>query len=217
MLDEVDFKIPQQAFVGILGSNGSSKTTLIRTLLGLQPCLKGRVVARGLADGARLGYAPQTERLDTIYPLTAFRVAAMGTDRRWQLPGLGRARRNALVERCLKDCGALELAHKRFGDLSGGQRQRTLIARALASEPEILVLDEPLAGIDAATQQALLDLLGKLKQEGRFTILMVSHRIQAEKDLFTHVVWVAGGRATLGPAQQMLASEDVAAAFRSGL
>ncbi|MFA6003793.1 MAG: metal ABC transporter ATP-binding protein [Elusimicrobiota bacterium] len=216
VLDGVDIAIPAGAFVGVLGANGSGKTTLMRALLGLGRVRRGHIAAFGQGGPARFGYMPQKERLDSIYPITVRAVAAMGAVRGWEFPGRRRPARAAGVERCLEDCGVRDLADKRFGDLSGGQRQRVLMARALAAEPDILVLDEPLAGIDAATRQVILGLLARLRQEGRATVLMVSHHIQAERELFSHVIWVDEATARIGPAAELLASARAAEVFRSG-
>ncbi|MDD5628754.1 MAG: ATP-binding cassette domain-containing protein [Elusimicrobia bacterium] len=214
VLAGVDLGIPAQAFVGILGHNGSGKTTLLKTVLGLLPCLKGQLVCPG---APRFGYVPQKERLDPIYPLTAYDVTAMGTWRRFELLARLRGTRRALVQRCLTDCGAAGLASKAYRDLSGGQKQRVLIARALAAEPQVLALDEPLAGIDITTQKALLKLLQELKERRRLTILMVSHRVQAEKELFSHVIWCDEGRAEMGGAEEMLGRGKLGDVFRTEL
>ena len=163
----------------------------------------------------RLGYVPQKEKLDPIFPLSAYDVAAMGTYRKLEL--LRRLRRlddRPLVEKCLAACGASALAPRPYGDLSGGQRQRVLIARALAADPEILALDEPLASIDVATQKALIQLLRQLKEERGLTVLMVSHRIQIERDLFSHVILCDEGKAELGEAREMLAGGRIEEMFR---
>jgi ABC-type Mn2+/Zn2+ transport system ATPase subunit len=131
-----------------------------------------------------------------------------------RLRGLGH---RDLIRRSLKECGALELSDKRYSDLSGGQRQRVLIARALAAEPQLLVLDEPLAGIDVTTQTALLKLFEHLKMQKALTILMVSHRIQRERDLFTRVAWVGDGKVESGPADEMLSEGKLMKIFESEL
>lgn len=219
VLTGVEFEVPAGAFLGIFGENGSGKTTIIKALLGLNPCLSGSCAARGSDGGPpRFGYVPQKERLDPIYPLTAFEVAAMGAYRRVDLWRRLRDRLDReVVLACLESCGAAALAKERFSDLSGGQKQRVLIARALTAEAEILVLDEPLAGIDITTQHALLELLRVLKLDRRLTVLMVSHRLQAERDLFTHIAWVDDGRVHIGPAEQMLASGRFSEVFRTEL
>ena len=219
VLTKVDLDIRPGEFWGILGYNGSGKTTILKTMLGLIPCLRGEVRERGRLFGRpSFGYVPQKERLDPLYPLTARAVTAMGTYRKLDLlQRLRGAGHGGLVDRCLADCGAVSLAERRLSDLSGGQKQRVLIARALAAEPEVLVLDEPLAGIDITTQQSLLELLKDLKDRHKLTILMVSHRVSAEKGLFTHIAWVDDGRVTTGPSGDMLASGRLSEIFRSEL
>ncbi len=214
ILTKVDLDILPGSFWGILGHNGSGKTTILKTMLGLIPRLRGDLSG----SGRRFGYVPQKERLDPLYPLSARAVTAMGTYRKLDLlERLRGAGHDDIVSRCLADCGATSLAERRLSDLSGGQKQRVLIARALAAEPEILVLDEPLAGIDITTQQSLLTLLKDLKERHKLTILMVSHRVSAEKGLFTDVAWVDEGRVTTGPSKEMFASGKISEVFRSEL
>lgn len=211
VLTGVDLTVARGDFLGVLGPNGSGKSTILKTLLGLIRPLKGKVSVLG---APRFGYVPQKEKLDVIYPLSAREVAAMGTYRRFEPLALLRgSAREELVRRALRECGALELAERRYSDLSGGQRQRVLIARALAAEPDLLVLDEPLAGIDVPTQKALLKLFKDFKERKGLTILMVSHRLQAERDLFTHIAWVADGKAEFGPAEGMLAARHITEVF----
>lgn len=219
ILTKVDLDILPGSFWGILGHNGSGKTTILKTMLGLLPCLRGDLTEHGgLFGKPRFGYVPQKERLDPLYPLTSRAVTAMGTYRKLDLlRRLRGAGHGDIVGRCLADCGATHLAERRLSDLSGGQKQRVLIARALAAEPEILVLDEPLAGIDITTQQALLKLLKELKERHKLTILMVSHRVSAEKGLFTHVAWVDEGRVTTGPSAEMFASGKISEVFKTEL
>ncbi|MDD5302712.1 MAG: metal ABC transporter ATP-binding protein [Elusimicrobia bacterium] len=219
ILTKVDLDIVPGSFWGILGHNGSGKTTILKTMLGLIPCLRGELTGRGrLLGRPRFGYVPQKERLDPLYPLSARAVTAMGTYRKLDLlQRLRGAGHDDIVNRCLADCGATHLAERRLSDLSGGQKQRVLIARALAAGPEILVLDEPLAGIDITTQHALLTLLKDLKERHKLTILMVSHRVSAEKGLFTHVAWVDEGRVTTGPSAEMFASGKISEVFKSEL
>jgi ABC-type Mn2+/Zn2+ transport system ATPase subunit len=163
-------------FVALVGSNGSGKTTLLRGLLGLLPPLAGCVTQR---PGLRLGYVPQRETLDTLYPLSAFDVALLGAWRDlpfWRFRT--RAEREA-ARQSLAACGALEFADRRYGELSGGQRQRVLVARALASRPHLLLLDEPTAGVDPEAERAILDLLGALRRERDLAIWMVTHQVHA--------------------------------------
>lgn len=219
ILAHVDLEIKRGEFWGILGYNGSGKTTILKTMLGLIPCQKGEFTATGTFYGRpRFGYVPQKERLDPLYPLSSRDVVAMGTYRKIDLLRRLRGAEHAeLINRCLADCGATHLAERRLSDLSGGQKQRVLIARALAAEPEILVLDEPLAGIDITTQLALLKLLKELKASRDLTVLMVSHRVSAERGLFTHIAWVEDGKVATGASEKMLASGKLSEVFKTEL
>lgn len=219
VLAGVDFSVERGSFVGIFGPNGSGKTTILKTVLGLLTPIAGTLAFPASPRRAlRLGYVPQKERLDPIYPLTAYEVAAMGTYRTVDLLRvLRKTDRSRHIRECLKTCGALDLENRRYADLSGGQRQRVLIARALAAEPELLALDEPMAGVDIATQQGLLELLQALKEKRELTVLMVSHRIQVEKGLFTHIAWVDAGKATFAPAAEVLARGPMTKVFRTEL
>lgn len=211
VLTGVELSVGRGDFLGVLGPNGAGKSTILKTMLGLIKPMKGRLELSGGAFGApRFGYVPQKEKLDAIYPLSVREVAAMGTYRRFELfRRLRGLAHDDLVRRSLKECGATDLTDRRYSDLSGGQRQRVLIARALAAEPELLVLDEPLAGIDIPTQKALLKLFQEFKEQKGLTVMMVSHRVQAERDLFTHIAWVENGRADYGAAAKMLAAKHI--------
>jgi ABC-type Mn2+/Zn2+ transport system ATPase subunit len=215
VLTGVDLTLHPGDFLGVLGPNGAGKSTILKTMLGLISPLKGKVELRGTSFGApRFGYVPQKEKLDVIYPLTVREVAEMGTYRRFEIFKRLRGKLHEdLVRHCLKECGMWDMAERRYSDLSGGQRQRVLIARALAAEPELLVLDEPLAGIDVPTQKALLLLFKDFKERKGLTILMVSHRLQAERDLFTHIAWVENGKAEQGPAEKMLSARHITEIF----
>jgi ABC-type Mn2+/Zn2+ transport system ATPase subunit len=217
VLTGVDLSVEAGDFWGVLGHNGSGKSTLLKTALGLIPVQKGGLERRGSRLGLpAFGYVPQKERLDPLYPLTAGDVAAMGAWRKVELFARLRGKDGVeLAKRALHDCGASQLVHRRFSDLSGGQKQRVLIARALAAEPELLVLDEPLAGIDVTTQRALLDLLKDLKSRLKLTVMMVSHRVSAEKGLFTKIAWVDEGKVESGPAEKLLSHGRLAELFRS--
>ena len=181
-------------FLAVVGPNGGGKTTLLRTLLGAQPLVGGP--ASSGARPLRVGYVPQREHVDAIWPFTVGEVALMG-----RVPALGplrspRAADHEVVRRALARVGIDHLAARWYGELSGGQRQRTLIARALAAEPELLALDEPTNGMDPGAELATMDLLRALQQDGPLAIVMVSHRIEAARELRAHVrLRRSGGRA----------------------
>jgi ABC-type Mn2+/Zn2+ transport system ATPase subunit len=184
-------------FVVLLGSNGSGKTTLLRGLLGFLPPLAGRVSRR---PELRIGYVPQRETLDPLYPLSAFDVARLGAWRDLPFWRLGGARERALAGDALAACRAAELSAQRYSELSGGQRQRVLLARALASEPELLLLDEPTAGIDPETEQEILDLLRELRDTRGLSIWMVTHHVHSLAGRADRTAVVSDGRLQLDAA-----------------
>src|SRR5205809_2923374 len=148
----------------------------------------------------RLGYVPQEDTLDPTYPLTAFEVVLMGTY--GALRPLSRVR-PAMRERALRalaEVRAEALTGRLFADLSGGERQRVLIARALAADPECLVLDEPVAGVDQPTTEVIMDLAGTLHRQG-MTILLVSHHLLPLRGRVETVIWIAGRHLITGSAE----------------
>ena len=213
VLAHVSFTIERGEFAALLGPNGAGKTTLFRGILGLIPTLAGRIEYGFERSAHPPGYVPQRERLDPIFPLTAFEVALMGTYVR--LPPLvpvGRRRRRLAAE-CLAQVGLAELAEQPFWALSGGQKQRVLIARALATEPEVLLLDEPTAGIDPGAEATIMEVISRLNRERRLTVVLVSHHLRLVRSLVGSVIWVEHGTATKGVAAEILAPERLAEVF----
>jgi len=186
--------IQANEFVVLVGSNGSGKSTLLRGILGLLPPLAGRIERR---EGLRIGYVPQRETLDPLYPLSGADVVMMGAVRDlrpWQrIRKVDRARAQAALEAC----GATGFATQRYAALSGGQRQRVLLARALATDPELLLLDEPTAGVDPEAERSLLDLLGQLAHTRHLAVWMVTHHLHAIAGRFDRVATVEEGRVVL--------------------
>ena len=148
------------------------------------------------ANGALpvLGYVPQRDSLDPLWPLSAFEVALMGTYGRLGAGRVAGAAEYQLVRECLAQAGATDLERKAFSVLSGGQKQRVLIARALATQPDILLLDEPTAGIDPETTVAVMEMLSRLHRERHLTILMVNHDLPLARKHTTDVLRVADGK-----------------------
>jgi zinc transport system ATP-binding protein len=195
-LDGVDLHVGAGEALAVLGANGSGKSTLVRALLGLVPLAAGRLELFGtplerFAQWPRIGYVPQRTGATTGVPATVREVVGTG---RLAVRGLRRARaadRDA-VRRALEAVGLTERANDSVGTLSGGQQQRVLIARALTCDPELFILDEPTAGVDAESQQSLARTLQALVDRGT-TVLVVTHEIAALQGLFTRALTLEHG------------------------
>lgn len=177
VLEDVSFSIKREDFVCIVGPNGGGKTTLLRLILGLLQPDRGSIRVLSQPPEAarrRVGYMPQRAELDSQFPMRACDVVLMGRLRNTKLGPFRRADRNT-VAAALDEVGMADLAKRSFSALSGGQRQRVLIARALACEPEILLLDEPTANLDPLVQDEMNDLLNRLNE--RLTVILVSHDV----------------------------------------
>jgi ABC-type Mn2+/Zn2+ transport system ATPase subunit len=206
LLPPLDLVLAPGDFLGMVGPNGSGKTTIVRTLLGLLPPVGGEV-AFPAQKRPRFGYVPQRESVDLSFPLTALEITLMG---RFGLIGPGRRPRPddlARAHAALTDVGMNELAARPYHALSGGQRQRVLVARALAGEPEILVLDEPTNGMDLPSERAMLDLVASFTRR-QIAVVMVSHHLGLVSDYANTLALVAGpGRAVeIGPRAEILTS-----------
>lgn len=190
VLWDVDLVLGEPKLVGVLGPNGAGKSTLIKAILGLVPLASGevRVMGEPLARQRRLvGYVPQRESVDWDFPVTVLDVVLMGTYGRlgwFRRPG---ARERHWAMECLERVGLKELAGEQIGQLSGGQQQRTFLARALAQDATIYFMDEPMAGVDAATERTIFELLKELKRQGKL-VVVVHHDLRTVKRYFDEVV-----------------------------
>ena len=213
VLKAVTFTIERGEFCALLGPNGAGKTTLLRGMLGLIPVLAGRIEYGFDRRTSPPGYVPQRETLDPIFPLTVLEVVLMGTFARLRpLQPAGR-RQHRLAADCLAQVGLEALAGEPFWALSGGQKERILIARALAAEPRLLLLDEPTAGVDPGATAAIMDVISRLNRERGLTVVLVSHHLRIVRQVVRSVIWVDGGVAVKGTAEELLAPERIADVF----
>jgi len=214
VLSGISLAIARSSFTAILGANGSGKSTLLKTLLGLQPPVGGQIkITAPFNTPLIFGYVPQTTELDPLYPLTGFDVALMGTYGR---VGPGRFpphEEHQLVHDCLQATAADGFAHKKFSRLSGGQKQRVLIARALATQPDVLVLDEPTAGVDAAATRALLEFISQIHAERKLTILLVTHDLPLIRKHAQQIIWLHQGKVLHGTVAELFTPERLAEIF----
>lgn len=214
VLTGLDFCVREGDYLGIVGPNGAGKTTLLKAVLGVLRPLEGRIRRQSAGGGPlRFGYVPQLNTVDDVFPLTALDVALMG---RYARIGLVRRpgkqdRQRALA--ALAQVGIEDLAGKLFRDLSGGQRQRVLMARALASDPDILVLDEPTNDMDIAAERATMDLIDRLRSERHLTILMVSHLLNVIVGHARQIAFLNAERFSILPVEQAVTEEHLQHVF----
>lgn len=182
----IDVEIAPGKLVGIMGPNGAGKSTLIKAIMGLIPPINGwvRIFGESGAKGLqRVGYVPQRESVDWDFPVNVMDVVLMGRYGRLGIGRRPRAEDRDVARACLEKVGMLPFADRQISNLSGGQQQRVFLARALAQESDLYLMDEPFAGVDATTEAAIVNLLRELKARGK-TILVVHHDLTSAKDYF---------------------------------
>ena len=197
VVSDVTLDVRAGEVVAVLGPNGSGKSTLVRGLLGLTQHLSGDLELFGVPrerfrDHARVGYVPQRHTLSTSVRATVQEIVATGRLVRQSWFGRPSRTDQSVIDRALEVVGLADRSRADVTTLSGGQQRRVLIARALASQPDVLIMDEPTAGVDTANQHVLAEVLGRLAAQG-VTMLIVTHEMEAFSDLVTRVIVVDGG------------------------
>ena len=188
VLENISFTVDKGDFVGIIGPNGAGKTTLFRSMLGLLEDYQGRItffgedIRKNRNILQKIGYIPQKNSIDQGFPATVEEIVSLGITSRRQSKNK--------INYAIETVGLFDQKTKRIGELSGGQQQRVLIAKALANEPELLILDEPVTGIDLKTQNKFYVLLKKLNEENKITIIWASHDLEAVKKLANKIACV---------------------------
>jgi manganese/zinc/iron transport system ATP- binding protein len=215
VLDRVDLALPAGHLIGVLGPNGAGKSTLVKAIVDVVPRVAGEVAIFGQPyrqARRRVGYVPQRTSVDWDFPTTALDVVTMGTYGR-----LGWLRRPGRRERdrardCLAQLGMADLAGRQISELSGGQQQRVFLARALAQEADLYLMDEPFAGVDAVTESAIVDLLRELRDQGR-TVLCVHHDLESAPDYFDWVVMLNVSVVAAGPMEPTFTLDNLRATY----
>ncbi len=214
-LRDVTFSAYAGEWVAVVGPNGAGKTTLFKAIIGLLPLESGTVEVFGChphRQRVSIGYVPQREDVDLSFPVTVADVVMMG-----RIGHIGWLRRPSrrdreAVRRALEQVGMADLANRPLGELSGGQIQRTFIARALAQEAPLLLMDEPFAGVDAASEEAILHLLDRLREEG-VTVLLATHDLRMAGERFDRVLLLNGEVVADGPPGEVLCPDALQRAY----
>jgi ABC-type Mn2+/Zn2+ transport system ATPase subunit len=207
VVQDVSFFAAPGDFVAVVGPNGAGKSSLFAALLGLLPALSGRVSLAG-----SFAFVPQSEPEQRAFPVTALDVALMGAYRRagrWRPLGADEKRR---AREALDGVGLADRAGEAFGDLSGGQRQRVLLARALVQEGSVLLLDEPLSGVDAVSEEAIVAALARERGEGR-AVLMATHDLALARTRCTHALLLNRTVHAFGPPADALTAGSLRSAY----
>ena len=218
-VEALTFELPAGALVGLAGPNGSGKSTLLKILLGLLKPWRGRVEIFGQPIDAvrkRVGYAPQSEMVDWDFPASVGDVVMMGRYGRIGLLRRPGADDREAVARALNLVGMEGLAQRQIGELSGGQQRRMLIARALAQEADLLLLDEPMVGLDATSQHDLLSLFETLQSEGK-TLLVATHDLSCVAACFSHTLLLNRRLVASGPPNEIFTPEILSEAYAEHL
>ena len=209
VLTDVSLRIMPGDFVGLLGPSGSGKTTLLRSVLGAVDIYQGEVLVNGVATARRrprVGYVPQLETIDWNFPVTAREAVMMGRTMENRLFPWYRKEERLLADEVMDRLGILEYAGRHIRELSGGQQQRVFLARALVSNPQLLLLDEPTSGVDIKTRDDVMHLLHDLNHQG-VTIIITTHEINAVAVHLPWVVCLAGRVLAEGPPSEVITSE----------
>lgn len=211
----IDFTVPAGEMVAIVGPNGAGKSTLIKAALGIVPRLSGEisVFGRSLASQRRrVAYVPQRSSVDWDFPARVLDVVTMGLYADLGLLGMVRAQHRDRALACIHRVGLTGFEQRQIGQLSGGQQQRVFLARALAQSADLYVMDEPFAGVDAATERAIVGVLKELQSEGR-TVLAVHHDLATVPDYFGHVLLINVRKIASGRVADVFTSENLQATY----
>jgi manganese/zinc/iron transport system ATP- binding protein len=215
VLWNVDLMLPQGKLIGIIGPNGAGKSTLIKAMMGILPLSSGyiKVFDQTLDEvRSKVSYVPQRESIDWDFPASVLDVVLMG---RYSKVGLFRRPRKAdrdVARDCLKKVGMEAYANRQISQLSGGQQQRTFLARALAQQADLYFMDEPFAGVDAATEKAIVTLLRSMTAQNK-TVIVVHHDLQSVRQYFDWVILLNTRLVASGPTATTFTTENLQSTY----
>lgn len=205
----VDVSVPVGNLIGIIGPNGAGKSTFIKAVMGLLPPSSGwiKIFGKPYQENChRVGYVPQRESVDWDFPVSVMDVVLMGRYGRLRLAQRPSKQDREIARECLDKVKMLPFANRQIGNLSGGQQQRVFLARALAQESDLYLMDEPFVGVDAATEAAIIALLRELKSRGK-TLLVVHHDLASAKEYFDMLMLLNMRLVAFGSTQQVFTPE----------
>jgi manganese/zinc/iron transport system ATP- binding protein len=211
----VDFELPKGKIIGIIGPNGAGKSTLLKSIMGLLPLGSGYIkIFDQPLDKVRhrVSYIPQRGSVDWDFPANVLEVVMMGLypSKKWYAR-LGKTEKEAAMK-ALEKVNMTAFTSRHISQLSGGQQQRVFLARAMAQNAELYLMDEPFAGVDATTEESILELLGMMRNEGK-TIIVVHHDLQTAKDYFDWIVLINTRLVAVGATQEVLTKEHLQNAY----
>lgn len=206
VLGDLNLALYKGDFLGVVGPNGTGKTTILKAMLGILKPMSGQVRRNG---AVRFGYVPQRQFIDEVFPLTVTDVALMGRYTRLGVFARPSRRDRDFVLECLRHVGIADLATRPYRELSGGQKQRTLIARSLAAEPQVMILDEPTNDMDIGSEHAIMELLKHLHDADNITIVMVSHLLNVVVNYAKRLALIDGGLRMVGSTTEILSSRNL--------
>jgi manganese/zinc/iron transport system ATP- binding protein len=215
VLWDIDFQLPKGKLIGIVGPNGSGKTTMLKTIMGLMKPDSGYVDIFGQPLDKvreRVSYVPQRESVDWDFPADVMDVVLMGRYRRDNIFKRISKEDKKIATEALQRVNMLEFAHRQISQLSGGQQQRVFIARSLAQQADLYLMDEPFVGVDAATEESILRLLSDMRENGK-TVIIVHHDLQTAYEYFDHIVLLNTRLVACGPKEKVFTKELLQEAY----
>lgn len=204
IISDVSFQVYENDFIGIIGPNGAGKSTLIRSILGLQPIKQGAISLWGTPiqtfhQWHKIGYTPQHMSINTNFPASVYEIIRLGLLSTLSFPRIFGAVEHQRIQTILTHLELTDIQHEQFSSLSGGQRQRTLLAKALVSQPRLLILDEPTNSLDTHITQIVYNYIATLSSDRNITVLLISHDPEAIEQYANTILAIDQTRQFFGP------------------